>query len=515
VSTTNAGRGGRKRSAIALASALLGLCLLMTFGVTAAAANTYAAAPPVDVSAGPDPFSACTADNVALQSTFSTLYPNAEPEPRADINPTNPLNIVGTYHEDRWNNGGNRGLMSSATHDGGLTWNRIVVPGITKCSGGIFDRASDPWLSFGPTGKLYGIWLVFDVFDGHNGVLVSTSTNGGDSWSAPVSVLVDNTGGDDKQSITADPYNAGNVYAVWDRFLSPPNLDASDTGRFHAKAYVQQIFFSRTTNAGASWEPARVIYNPGTQRFTIGSIINVLPNATHDLVDGFVEGATQGNKFRSETISVIRSSDHGVTWSKKAIVVAPLDISFPGAFDPDNGLPIRSGGLPDFTVDPASGRMYVAWEDDAGQPGIDEILFSQSSDGGLTWSAPVKINKTPTNIPAVDQQAFTPTVKVASDGAVGVTYYDLRNNTPAPGLTTDYWFVHCHGACTNAASWSETHVAGPFDEEQAAFAGGYFLGDYEGLVTNGTTFGPFFDQAVSRAANNPSDVFYTTLSPAP
>ena len=102
-----------------------------------------------------------------------------------------------------------------------------------------------------------------------------------------------------------------------------------------------------------------------------------------------------------------------------------------------------------------------------------------------------------------------------SDGTVGVTYYDLRSNTSAPGLPTDYWFVHCHGACTNTASWSETHVAGPFDEEQAADAGGYSLGDYEGLVTTGTTFGAFFDQAVSRGAANPSDVFYATLSPGP
>jgi len=499
-----------------LAAAVLGICAVVTFGVTAAGANTYAQSGPLaDVSAGPDPFASCTADDPATQETFSTLYPSAEPEPRADINPTNPLNIVGAYHQDRWNNGGDRGLVSSATHDGGVTWNRVVVPRITKCSGGIFDRASDPWVSFAPNGKLFGIWLVFDVFDGHNGILVSTSPNGGDRWSNPISVNVDDTGGDDKQSITADPYNSNNVYAVWDRFLSPPSFTANDHGRFHARSYVQQIFFSRTTDGGASWEPARVIYNPGTQQFTIGSIINVLPNVTHDLVDGFVEGATQGGKSRSQNVVVIRSTDQGVTWSKKSTVVAPLDLSFPGPFDPDNGRPIRSGGLPDFTVDPASGLLYAVWEDDAGQPGTDEILFSQSADGGSSWSAPIKINKTPTNIPADDQQAFTPTVKVAADGTVGVTYYDLRDNTPAAGLTTNYWLVHCHASCTSAANWSESKVAGPFDLEQAAFARGYFVGDYEGLVTIGNSFGPFFGQAVSRAAGNPSDVYYTRLSPVP
>jgi hypothetical protein len=60
-----------------------------------------------------------------------------------------------------------------------------------------------------------------------------------------------------------------------------------------------------------------VLYNPGTQQFTIGNIITVLPNLTHDLVDGFVQGATQGNKFRSESVAVVRSSDQGATWSKR------------------------------------------------------------------------------------------------------------------------------------------------------------------------------------------------------
>jgi hypothetical protein len=277
---------------------------------------------------------------------------------------------------------------------------------------------------------------------------------------------------------------------------------------------VQQVYFSRTTNGGASWEPPSVAFNPGTQAGTIGSIINVLPDRT--LVDGLVVFSIHkqsSRQLRGASVAVIRSTDQGVSWSKKPIVVAPLDVTFAGPTDPDTGHAIRSGGLPDFTVDPANGNLYAVWEDDI-PTGVDSIHFSQSTDGGLTWSAPVVINQTPTNIPAGDQQAFTPTVKVAADGTVGVTYYDLRNNTSAPGLTTDYWFVSCHSACANAASWGgEQHVAGPFDEEQAADARGYFLGDYEGMVTNGNTFGPFFVQAVSRAAANPSDVYYSTVTP--
>jgi hypothetical protein len=211
-------------------------------------------------------------------------------------------------------------------------------------------------------------------------------------------------------------------------------------------------------------------------------------------------------------VAVIRSSDRGLTWSTDATVVSPVDpvYSNTGPTDPDNGRAIRGGELPDFAVDRLNGNLYAVWEDDPFIPGVGAIFFSQSTDGGFTWSLPVKINKTPTTIPSGNQTAFTPTVKVAANGAVAVTYYDLRNNTSAPGLPTDYWMVRCLSSCTDSSRWSETHVAGPFDEEQAPFARGYFLGDYEGMVALGNTFGAFFMQAVTRAGN-PTDAYFATV----
>jgi hypothetical protein len=495
--------------------------ILAAAGISALVLASTASAGPYTLTStatasGPSPFTACTADSAAAQQAAgSVLYPNSEPEPRVDVNPTNTSNIVGAYQQDRWNDGGARGLVSSWSKDGGATWHPVVIPDVSACSGNLdYARASDPWVSFAPNGDLYSISLSFNqpgLPSPANAILVNKSTNGGESWGNPIAVAADNTNGLDKQSITADPFDSNYVYAAWDRFVSPPGFPPSDLGRFHAASFVQQAFFSRTTNGGASWSPPSVLYNPGTQGGTIGSIINVLPDRA--LVDGFVVFANHKRQIRGAYVADVRSTDLGVTWSKKATLIAPIDASFPGPTDPDNtNKTIRGGELPDFAVDHTNGNLYAVWDDDL-PDGIDKIYFSQSTDGGLTWSAPVKINQTPTNIPELDQQAFTATVKVAADGTVGVTYYDFRNNTTAPGLTTDYWFVHCHGSCTNPSNWAETHVAGSFDTEQAADAGGYFLGDYEGMVTIGNVFGPFYDQAVSRAANNPSDVFYSTLTP--
>ena len=62
----------------------------------------------------------------------------------------------------------------------------------------------------------------------------------------------------------------------------------------------------------------------------------------------------------------------------------------------------------------------------------DNIAFTMSTDGGNTWSSPIKVNKTPMTEPNFGQQAFTPSMHVSAGGTVAVTYYDLRNNTPDP-----------------------------------------------------------------------------------
>jgi hypothetical protein len=156
------------------------------------------------------------------------------------------------------------------------------------------------------------------------------------------------------------------------------------------------------------------------------------------------------------------------------------------------------------------------WQDARFGP-RSSVAFSQSDDGGETWSPTVKINQTPTDIPVGNQQAFTPMVRVSDDGTVTVTYYDFRNNTPAADLPTDAWAIHCHSAtsdCSDPSSWTDevrlTDVS--FDMKQAPFAGGFFVGDYEGLDTDGTSFFPFFSMPHD---GDPASVFVGDLSPLP
>ncbi len=496
----------KKLTPFLMVAVLLAVIIALTAG--SVSAGSFATGPLIRVS-GPSPFAGCTIGGRSDGSSVN--YVNAEVEPRVALNPTNPNNIVAVWQQDPWSDDGAHGLVTGVSFDGGLTWSRTwahfsFCSGGAVANGGDFDRASDPWVTFAANGNVYQISQSISADLSTSAMLVSKSTDGGSTWSEPTTLIRDTTpfNFNAKGSITADPTAPNYVYAVWDRISKPgKNFNA-----LHSAAFRGDTMFSRTTDAGASWGTPFSINSMAENSFTTGNQIVVLPNGT--LVNVFeLVGLGAQQSVISSTESLMRSTDRGVTWSNVIDISSDQSVA---VLDPDTGTEVRAGaGLPDVAVDPIAGTLYVVWADGRFSGGLhNDIALSRSTDGGLTWSAPVKVNQT-TN----DAAAFTPSVKVAADGTVAVTYYDFRNNTPAAGVQTDYWFVHCHSNtdCTNPANWVETHVAGPFDIETAPFSGGYFLGDYQGLTSLGPTFRPFFILTNTGNTANRTDAFTTTVGP--
>ena len=484
---------------------IVAVLLLVGSGVAAAAYTPGAIVP---ASAATSPLAGCT----FVDTGPGVKYLNTEVEPSLAINPANPNNVVGSWQQDRWSSGAAAGSGVGVSNNGGLTFTASVVPGLTKCSDGtIFSRASDPWLTFDPNGNLYQMSLVeTKLASGGNtptGMSVSRSRDGGVTWGDPIFIANDTDTSlfNDKNSITADPTNANYVYAIWDRLDSPPGKGSLKSSE-NTSGYRGPTLLARTTNGGASWEPARIIYNLGTHNQTIGNQIVVLPNGNLVNLFNLIRNDNKG-KIRGYNVAVIRSSDKGVTWDSTATRVS--DLQFVQVRDPDTGALVRTGDIiPEVAVDRSSGKLYAVWQDGRWSGGAHaHVAFSQSTDGGLTWTAPTKIDAAPTNV-----DAFTPSIAVAANGTVGVAYYDFRNNDSAAGLPTDYWFTSCTSACTSPGSWVETHVNGSFDMENAPVARGYFLGDYEGIATTGNDFGLLF--ARSGDSPNTSDVVYTRVTPS-
>ena len=370
------------------------------------------------------------------------------------------------------------------------------MPADTVCTGGKYDRASDPWVTFSPDGVAHAMSLVTDADPpagfGDNGMAYNRSTDGGLTWE-PAQLLIEDTDPrflNDKNSMTADPNDSDFVYAVWDRLQDAnANTKLGPAENRVGLGFKGPICFARTTNGGDSWEPARKIWESGANKQALGDQIAVLPAARGgDLLDFFTEFLNASNRAGHfpRWLSFIRSTDRGASWGKEERV----DIEFPGSIlagrNGDSTIdvepvpcpdPTEAGELPDplgrlhprRRGRPRNGNLYAVWMDLRFDGGIalidhDNIAFTMSTDGGRSWSPTIKVNQTPTDEPELRPAG------VHAGGPRGRRRNGHRHLLRLPqqhggpsALETDYFAVHCHASCANPASWrgNETRITPP------------------------------------------------------
>src|SRR5262249_55753938 len=80
------------------------------------------------------------------------VWLNSGVVPALCLDRVTPRQIVGMRKQVRWSSGGAGAIMTAVTFDGGLTWQETALPGATVSSGGVTQRASDPWVSISPNG---------------------------------------------------------------------------------------------------------------------------------------------------------------------------------------------------------------------------------------------------------------------------------------------------------------------------------------------------------------------------
>ena len=470
--------------------AAAGVILISGFVTTAAAA-----ASPLGgvqrVSQG-DPFASCTlgGDGTGVN------HPGAEVEPNVSVDPHDPGRVIGVFQQDRWSDGAARGI-SAVYSVNGRDFHETPLPFSACAPGGLslYARASDPWVSFGPDGTAYADALGDDPARNATGVAAATSSDGGRTWRHVTDIIDDPSAefGDDKNSVTADPIRIGTAYAVWDRLDFGPNGDGSK--------FTGPGMLSVTHDFGRTWSQPQVMVNTALNQQTIGNIIVGDPRTgrLYDFFDLQTYTDPSAATLASANESVVHSDDGGRTWSSPVTVTADTSVN---DTDPNNGDVLRTGaGLPSVAIDPRTGELYlaVAGTDFTGGA-YDQIKLVHSTDGGRTWSAPVRVNGAPQAL------AFTPTVAVSGDGVVGVTYYDIRTLQPGNTTTlpTSTWLAT---SPRGGEHFTERRIAAPFDLLSAPNAGGFFVGDYEGLSPDGSGFRPLFVEANSGQPANPTDAF--------
>gem|GEM_PF-2889028 len=354
------------------------------------------------------------------------------------------------------------------------------------------------FLDYGKNGQLsatgWGFWDMVTNPPNANpqmGYLYTTSKDSGRNWAPRRIELASNVvtpfgpprGGVGPREFggTHDPSNP-HVLDVASMFV----LDTSATR-------YGNLFYNRSTDGGKTFSPLKQVYtliddpvwrskffdptqtDPDYYAYGGWSLVANVPLKYDDnilflpivqlLNSSMVD---ENGNFFDATQALVRSLDNGKTWEKVAGSTAPY--FFPETlFDPGFEFPFSGAivkgvlSFPFFSdgtsqlnanlVSPVTGRTYLTYSAfnqaisnlDIGYF-INKVLLSVSSDKGATFTPPVQINRTPTNILPGAQQAFSHGAAITKDGYYCVAYYDFRNWTGFPGediantpLQTDAW----------------------------------------------------------------------------
>lgn len=371
------------------------------------------------------------------------------------VNPVDPLNLVAGANDYRT---GNVKSGYYASLDGGLTWTDGVLPETT------YPFQGDPAVAFCADGSAVFASLSFtNIFQPH-GIFFYRSTDGGVTWPVKTTVFNRTTGFPfaDKEWIgcdtTGSPF-ANRIYVTWTDFGS-----------------TTPILLRWSGDQGATWSSdVRVSNGNSTQ----GSVIAIGPSGQL-----YVAWSDNGGG----RIAFNRSINGGVSFGPDRIVSSVTPIP-DDPFFRRNSFPVmdadRSGGS-------HSGSVYIAWSDN--RNGDPDILFVRSTDGGLNWSAPIRVNDDPSGTGA-DQ--WFPGVTVDPNGRVIVTFHD-RRRSPG-GRPYEFWgAISRDGGLTFDTNFliSDTPSDGALNT---------FIGDYTGLAASADHLYPLWTDL--RAGTGESDIY--------
>src|SRR5438105_11123118 len=228
---------------------------------------------------------------------------------------------------------------------------------------------------------------------------------------------------EDKQWIAVNHFPLSvyhdHVYAMWTTFNG-----ANGNGK---------IMVAVSRDRGRSFSKAVQLSTPSA---TTPGNTYVYPSVASDgtVYVAFVSGYDL-NKHRVGHVYVTKSVDDGRTWGPFVLAASPVENPL-GYLPPTN---FRDGIIENFTASPAyPGHLYLTYENYDPVGGHMDVYFAQSTDGGLTWSAPSLVNDD-AGTTATDQ--FQPSVAAGPGGAVAIAFYDRRAACPSgdPAILTSHW----------------------------------------------------------------------------
>lgn len=230
-----------------------------------------------------------------------------------------------------------------------------------------------PWLATDSAGTWLAVWRTTNppgaAFDPN--VLFARSTDGGATWTAPATFDSAAGGGGNDSYPRVVVSAAGTWIAAW-------TTDNTLGGTIGADL---DVVFARSTNAGTSWSPTA----PLDVNAAVDAGDDGFPHLATDGAGTWVavwesDDTLGGALGTDQDIFVAHSTDDGVTWST------------PAALNANAGSDVGTDAFPRVATD-GDGTWIAVWMSTdplGGPPSADfDVLVARSTDGGVTWSAPV------------------------------------------------------------------------------------------------------------------------------
>ncbi len=237
----------------------------------------------------------------------------------------------------------------------------------------------DPCLVVNDSGHIYYFWLSYNPNTTVGDIYYCKSTNWGLSWGS-MNCVTPGTANtlDDKPWAVID---GNNIFVSW--------YDYGGSGGLN---------FKRSTNRGQTWMSPVSIGSGGNGTMCIRGTDSML----------YVGWGYQDLRFN-------RSTNMGMTWLGQSTIItcpwSPPSTSY------------RINNIPCYKSNNAKNVLYVIFCDSRWGSGQLDISFSRSTNQGVTWSTPVKINDTPGGDTTLQ---FYPYIAIDPNDNIHAVWYDTR-----------------------------------------------------------------------------------------